>query len=117
MTIVNPDEWDGKTSSKMMGAANKQAVYVFMDGGVLHSLKDLYNAESFDFVFDLMTYNSSTSLKRFKTSNKSSSATRRSSRKAEDTMMLPSTGEALEKARTSSQIILHATERAEGMYT
>jgi len=75
-------------SFKMMGAANERAVYVFMDGGVLNSLKYLSNAKSFDFVFDLMTYNSSSSLKRFKTSNESLSATRGSSRKADDTMML-----------------------------
>jgi len=51
------DESDEERDFKMMGAANERAADTFMDSGILNPLRNLFNVKSFEFMFDMMTYN------------------------------------------------------------
>ena len=82
-----PGDSDEEMDFKKMGVANEQAADIFMDSGILHPLQKISNVKSFEFLFDMMTYNSHNyqpqprhvTSKCFKTSNVLLSATGRSS--------------------------------------
>ncbi len=52
----DPDDSDEEMDLKKIGAANERAADIFMDGGILHPLQKISNVKSFEFVFDIMTY-------------------------------------------------------------
>ena len=52
------DDSDEGRNIEMMGAAHNQAVDIFMDSGILNSLRNLSTVESFEFVFDMTSSNS-----------------------------------------------------------
>ena len=54
----HPDDSDEEMDFRKMGAANERAADIFMDSGILHPLQKISNVKSFEFLFDMMTYNS-----------------------------------------------------------
>lgn len=54
------DDWDKSDKErnfKMMRAVNEWAANTFMNSGILNPLWNLFNVKSFEFMFDMMTYN------------------------------------------------------------
>jgi len=54
----NSDDPDEERDFNIMGAANERAADIFMDSGILNPLQKLSNVKSFDFEFDMTTFNS-----------------------------------------------------------
>ena len=92
-----------------MGAANERAADIFMDSGILNSLQKMSNVKSFEFLFDMMTYNFDNYLpkpRHVKMIQDLQRITERNWQVEQDSnntlylRMLPSRGEAPEQSRT-----------------